>query len=268
MYEIDPFGDGDESKALRPPGTIGRRLLPRQARNGRPSATGGPDPEVPRGTIQLTAGHSASGSGVKFAGSGADLDQLRAAFERQHCVRLPGFLADALSSRLQGYVREGEFSSTPLAGDRTELSMVAGKAPQLLMLLMNDPRLFELVRSITGCGRIGSCEGNVYRKLPGEGADSWHGEVFGYRMIAISLDLSERPYAGGGLEIRDRSSHQVLHRAGDSEPGDAMLVRLAPVLQHRVTGVEGESPRTVYAGRFMRLRSSTHSELARPASRA
>jgi hypothetical protein len=107
----------------------------------------------------------------------------------------------------------------------------------------------------------------VYRKVAGEGADSWHGEVFGYRMIAISLDLSERPYAGGALEIRDRSSHQLLHRTGGSEPGDAMLVRLAPLLQHRVTAVGGESPRTVYAGRFMLLRSSTQSELAQPATR-
>jgi SAM-dependent methyltransferase len=267
LYEIDPCKTRDEPNMLRPPGTIGRRPRPGQARNGRPSATGGGDAEVPKGTIQLASGRSASGSGVKFGGSRDHLDALRAGFDRQHCVRLRGFLTDPLLKRTRGYIREGEFSSRPLPGDRTELTMAAGKAPQLLMLLMNDPRLFELVRTVTGCRRIGSCEGHVYRKMPGEQADPWHGEVFGYRMIAICIDLSERPYTGGPLEIRDRYSHRVLHRAVDSEPGDAMLVRLAPFLQHRVTSVQGDSPRTVYVGRFMLLKPSTRSKLAGPATR-
>lgn len=266
MYVIDPTADDDEPNALRPPGTIGRRVLSGQARNGRPSASGAGDAEAPRGTLELMAGGSASGSGVKFAGSSEDLDPLRAAFERQHCVRLPGFLTEPLLERLQGYVREGEFSGRSLPRDRTELTMEAGKAPQLLMLWLNDPRLFELVRTITGCRRIGACEGGVYRMMPGERADSWHGEVFGHRMIAISVDLSEQPYSGGALEIRDRYSHEMLHRAEDTDPGDAILVRLAPFLQHRVTSLEGDSPRTVYAGRFMLLKPSTRSKLARPAT--
>lgn len=266
MYEIDPSGDGDESNAPRRPRTIGRRLLPRQARNGRPSAIERHDPEVPTGTIELTAGHSPSGSAVEFAGSSEDLDRLRAAFDRQHCVRLPGFLTDSLLKRIQGYVREGRFSGRPLPGDRTELTMEAGKAPEVLMLLMNDPRLFELVRTITGCGRIGSCEGGVYRMMPSERADPWHGEIFGHRMIAISVDLSEQPYSGGKLEIRDRYSHEMLHGAGASEPGDALLLRLAPFLQRRVTAVEGDYPRTVYAGGFMLMKPATYSKLARPAT--
>ena len=40
-------------------------------------------------------------------------------------------------------------------------------------------------------------------------------------------------------------------RGRSDEPeliGSALLVRLAPSVQHRVTAVEGDSPRTVYAG--------------------
>jgi SAM-dependent methyltransferase len=269
MYEINPSGDGDESTTPGPPGTIASRLLPALARNGeRPPAPGGGDVEVPKGTIELATSHSASGSGVKFAGSSDDLDALRGAFERQHCVRLPGFLAGPLLERIQGYVSEGEFSTEALLGGRSEVTMEDGKAPQLLMLLMNDPRLFELVRAITGCAQIASCDASLYRVMPGrEHADRWHGEIFGHRMIVISVDLSERPYSGGVLEIRDRHSHQVLHRAVDTEPGDAMLIRSAPSVQHRVTPVEGDSPRTVYAGWFMRRKSSNSSKLARPGTR-
>jgi hypothetical protein len=218
--------------------------------------------------IQLDTSRSAAGSGVQFAGSSEDLDALRADFERQHCIRLPGFLTSSLLERIQGYIRESEFSHRSLVGRPPELIMESGKAPQLLMLLMNDSRLFELVRTITGCRRIGSCDGSVYRMMPGRGhMDRWHGEIFGHHMIAVGVDLSERPYAGGTLEIRDRYSHRVLHRVGGGEPGDATLVRLAPFLQRRITAVEGDFPRTVYAARFMLLKPSTYSKLARPPTR-
>jgi hypothetical protein len=97
-----------------------------------------------------------------------------------------------------------------------------------------------------------------------EHEEPWHGEIFGHEMVEMSIDLSARPYSGGVLEIRDRYSQQVLHRVADSESGDAVLVRLAPFLQHRVTAIEGASPRTVYAGRFMLFKPGTNSELARP----
>jgi len=77
----------------------------------------------------------------------------------------------------------------------------------------------------------------------------------------MSIDLSRRPYSGGVLETRDRYSRKVLHREVETEPGDALLVRLAPSVQHWVTAVEGDFPRTVCAGRFTR---GADSKLARP----
>jgi hypothetical protein len=80
-------------------------------------------------------------------------------------------------------------------------------------------------------------------------------------MVAMSINLSAKPYSGGVLEIRTRESGKVLHRTANTGPGDAILFRVAPGLQHRVTAVEGEVPRTAYAGWFI---AGTDFALLRP----
>jgi Methyltransferase domain len=265
VYEIEPSGAGVGSNARRspaPPRQLRKRLL--RHLNGRSS--GGSDREEPRdATIQITSNAPSRGSSVVSVGSARDLESSRAAFERHHCVRLPRLLDRPLLDRIRGYVDEGEFSAPEYEGMWTELSIEQGKAVQLLMLLVNDPHLFEHVRTITDCKRIGSFEGGLHRMMPGpEHEEPWHGEIFGHHMVEMSVDLSTQPSSGGVLEVRDRYSREVLHRAADVEPGDAVLVRLAPFLQHRVTAVTGDSVRTVYTGRFMLSKNGADSTLARP----
>jgi hypothetical protein len=268
MYELDPTGDRVGSSTRRPPpfphGLRGRMLRSRsldgtrkvdEGRNGTREAT-----------IQITS--SDSGGSRVARGSPQGLRSLREAFEQQHCVRLPGFLDASVLDRVQRYVAEGEFEVREYEAIRTELCMDGGKAAGLLLLLINDPHLFDLVHEITGCRRIGRFDGSIYRVMPGrEGEDSWHGEIFGHGILEMSIDLSTRPYTGGALETRDRQSGEVLHREVETEPGDALLVRLAPSVQHRVTAVEGDSPRTVYAGRFTLFKPGSDSKLARPGAR-
>jgi len=39
--------------------------------------------------------------------------------------------------------------------------------------------------------------------MPGdEGQDSWHSEIFGPRVVEMSIDLSTRPYSGGRARKR------------------------------------------------------------------
>ncbi len=179
-----------------------------------------------------------------LTGESGELESLRAAFERDHCVRLPDFLSAPLLDRIRAYADEGD------------------KAGALLFLLLNDAELFKLVRTITACRRIGRFEGDLVRTPPGpEHSESWHGDIFGHGMVSMTIDLSGQPHRGGALELRDRHSHELLHR-GETSPGDALLVRVAPFLQQRVTAVEGHAPRTVYGGRFMLSREGADSKLA------
>jgi hypothetical protein len=102
----------------------------------------------------------------------------------------------------------------------------------------------------------------VYRMLPGpQHADSWHDDLKEGRMLAMSINLGDEGYVGGLLEIRDRASKHTLYRARNTGPGDALIFRLDPTLEHRVTGVEGNVPKTAYAGWFM---PGPDSELLRP----
>jgi len=271
MYEIAPSGDGLAGSASPSSGlsrTLGERFRVARGRDGKGSRSTVDHPQTPEAAIEISSGGSGAAR-VVAAGLHPQLESLRTSFDGHHCLRLRHFLEGPLLERIQRYVAEGEFSARRYKGVWTDVCMDQGKAPELLMLLMNDPHLFESVRTITACRRIGRFDGVVSRMTPGRQRDEpWHGDIFGHQMVEMSIDLSTRRYSGGVLEIRDRYTGQVVHRLGDSEPGDATLVRLAPFLQHRVTAIEGESPRTVYAGRFMLFKSGVESELARPAPRA
>jgi hypothetical protein len=129
--------------------------------------------------------------------------------------------------------------------------MEANSTLATLLLAANDARLFGVIREISGCGAIGCFDGRVYRLAADSGHhDSWHSDVADNRMIAMSVNLSPEHYEGGVLQIRERDSEEILHQEPAPDPGDAIIFRLDESLRHRVTAVEGEVPRTAFAGWF------------------
>jgi hypothetical protein len=213
-------------------------------------------------TIQIKQAPSTSPdrSIAVSTGSDRELEALRDEYQRSHLVRLPRLLKPPLLDRIGRDVDSAEFEPRETELER-ELSMVPGRAYALLMLLANDPALFEVVRAATGCERIGRFDGRVYRMLPGAGhGNDWHDDVVANRLVAMSLNLSASPYSGGVLEIRDTRSREILHRVTSNGPGEALLFRIAPQLEHRVTAVEGTFVKTAFVGFF---RSGPDSILAR-----
>ena len=167
-------------------------------------------------------------------------------------------------ARVERELDGGEFAEMHHPTGHTELCMDRGRAAALLLFLCNDPTLFDLVRSITGCDPIGAFAGRVYRLLPGpKHAGRWHDDNTDGRMIAMSINLGRAPFDGGVFELRDRDSGRVLRQVPNTGPGDALLFRIGPDLQHRVTGVEGEVEKTAYAGWF---RSEPEAKLVTPAA--
>jgi hypothetical protein len=117
--------------------------------------------------------------------------------------------------------------------------------------LMNDRRLFELVEEITGCGPIGSFTGRLYRMMPQRNDyASWHDDLAYHRLVAISINVSTGAYLGGILQIRNRESGVIISEVQNIQPGDAIVFRLSPDLEHRVTEVSGGVSRTAYSGWF------------------
>ena len=209
---------------------------------------------MPPDALQATAVIQLTRQGTVFAGSDADLDRLRAEFERQHSVRLCEFIEPRLLKFIQDDIDRGEFIErvhgrlTPPAID---LCMMQGRALGLLHVLLNDRTLFRLIRDITGCGPITSFDGSVYRMASGgRGHDTWHSDMVESRVIAASVNLTGDTYRGGLLQIRDEVSGRIVHEVANTGQGDVVVFRLSNRLKHRVTDVEGPVAKTAYAGWF------------------
>src|SRR5262245_1127573 len=98
----------------------------------------------------------------------AELEQLRAQFDRQHYVKLPGFLPPALLRLVQAKIEEAQFyeRTHEAIGPNKELCLTSGFAPALLLFLLNNSALFQLIQFIARCPRIGCFEGRIYRVAP------------------------------------------------------------------------------------------------------
>jgi hypothetical protein len=191
--------------------------------------------------------------GAVVTAAGADVARAREAFAETHHLRLPALLDPGVLALVRREVAAARFAERVhgAIGPNRELCMEEGPAAGLLHLLLNASELLGLVEAITGCPAIGCFRGRVYRMLPGgRHRDAWHDDLGDDRLLALSLNLGDRPYRGGALQLRERGTHRVLAEVPNTGPGDAIVFRLAPGLQHRVTPVEGEVPKTAFAGWF------------------
>ena len=197
--------------------------------------------------------------GVRVVGSSGVVERLRADFAREHFVRLPKFLPKDLLDRVTREIDRSEFYERAHSGigDNKELCMRSNTiAAGLLHLLLNSEELFDVVARVTGCGRIGYFRGRVYRVVPGYGHhDAWHSDVARHRLVAISINLSRRPYRGGTLEMRAAKSRRLLREIPNPGFGDAILFRIGDDLEHRITDIEGASAKTAFAGWFHAYRA-------------
>lgn len=191
-----------------------------------------------------------------WKGSNKDLRSLKKEFETKHYVRLPGFLDKDLFENIQASLKTARFYQRIHRGEEnyviaTESCMRKNKTHALLQFLMNDQKLFSLIREITGCGTIGCFNGRTFRLTAKEGHyDNWHDDLKLNRMLAISINLSKEKYEGGIFQLRKTGGEGLLASIHNTGPGDAFLFRVARGLEHQVLPVTGDAVRTTYAGWF------------------
>lgn len=196
--------------------------------------------------IQLTA------SGLVSSDPG-EIDRLADAFARVHCVSVRQFLEPAILRRLAAAIEHAPFQPRVHEIDppATDLWMSDRSIRGTLLFLFNDASLFAFIRRLSGCDPIGCFIGSVYRMMSElSHTDSWHDDVFDGRMVALSCNLSAEAYNGGVLQIREKATGRVVHEAANTGFGDAIIFRLAPALEHRVTDVLPGPAKTAYAGWF------------------
>ena len=181
----------------------------------------------------------------------ASLAALRDAFDRQHVVRLRGFLHPDLLSSVQAGVRAATYYDRGHEDIAREDCMADNATLALLCLTMNDPSVFRLIEQITGCGTIRLFNGRVYVMRPNAGHyDRWHSDATQGRLIGMSVNLSEYEFSGGHFQLTHRGHEHPEFDIANTGPGDAILFRIDDALVHRVTAVEGSEPRIAYAGWF------------------
>jgi hypothetical protein len=216
------------------------------------------------GPIQITR------RGLLIRDSDEQVQRLREQFSRQHYARLPEFLDTETLAFVRQEIDRGEFYERVHSGIKSnkELCLKQDAAYGALLLFVNDEHLFEIIRTITDCGRIGCFEGRVYRFAPRQGHhDAWHSDMAEDRLVALSVNLSAEIYTGGTLQIRDSQSHAIIQEVPNVGAGDALIFRVSANLQHRITKVTGTASKTAFAGWFRAkpdfltlLKTTTHSD--------
>jgi hypothetical protein len=182
-------------------------------------------------------------------------DALRRQFAQQRYLRLPGFFShDLLATVLRRLSRASfrERIAARVHPPAVDLKLDDPDLDGLLHFVLNDPALVGFVADVSSTDATGFV-GSVYRIAPGlDHRDSWHDDADGNRLVALTLNLSEGPFEGGELEMRERGRRQPLWRIANTGPGDALLFAIRPDLEHCIRPMTGTAPKTALAGWFCR----------------
>jgi hypothetical protein len=177
---------------------------------------------------------------------------LREEFASNSCVKLVNVLESSLVSLVQAKVREASFHERIHPASGRELCMEEDQTVGLLRFLFTTPVVFDLVDRITGCAPITSFICRIYIFRPNAGdVHHWHDDCSGGRQLGFSLNLSDRVFDGGELELRRRGEEEAFCQTVNTGLGDALIFRIDDELEHRVLPVTGSVPKVALAGWFI-----------------
>jgi 2-oxoglutarate-Fe(II)-dependent oxygenase superfamily protein len=190
--------------------------------------------------------------------------ELRKRFDRDHYLVLPRMFSPEVYEMLMDRVGAAAFETRNHNNFAVELCMADPLTESLILFLLNNPHLHRALREITGVEAIGSFTGRVYRMNSSEGHyDSWHNDMKGDRLLALSANLSAGAFRGGGLQLRRYGTAEILNEVRNTGLGDGLIFRISRELEHCVMPVEGDVPKTALAGWF-RTERSLHEQIRHP----
>lgn len=188
--------------------------------------------------------------GIRWKVRGSRLKSLQRQFEEKHFLKIPGFVSGKLCGDIVKQIEAAKFFKKTHKNIAVDLCMRENQTLRLLQFLMNDPELFGRIQELTHCPAIGCVTGRVYRMELGTNHDNWHNDLTENRLVAFSLNLSAKKYKGGSLWMREEKKGGRKWEVPNLGLGDLLIFRLRQDLMHMVANVEGENPKTAYAGWF------------------
>ena len=177
--------------------------------------------------------------------------QLQSELRRKHILVLRRFLHPEILRPVQKEFVQASFQPREYGDDLGHEQLMAENSGwNLLHFLLNDAVLLRLLATVSGSS-VGFFSGRVYKLIPGQnhGLD-WHSDVCENRLYAFRLNMSSRELQGGALQIRHPKSKRLAFQSNVLKPGDALLFKIDPKWEHRISPVEGRHPRIAYAGWF------------------
>ena len=193
-----------------------------------------------------------------------DVERLRCEFEKNHFVMLRDLFDPELLSLVLSNLEQGQWRDSAESGFYSESVLENCAAPALLQFVSNTPKFLKTISEITGINSLTWFVGRVYRMRPYvDRTDEWHTDAAHGRLIGMSLNLSPRGFEGGLFQMREGQPGRMLVEIANTGLGDAILFRLTPDFRHRVTEVQGDQPKTAFAGWFTSVNQSMKERLDR-----
>jgi len=187
---------------------------------------------------------------TRFVG-GNEIRALRDEFQELHSVRLPALLHPDVMRVMVQRLETGAWIDKNHGKYGKEIILDDPPALHLAHFLSNTHEFLQFIRELSGCTAISHYGGRVYRMVPSlDHYDAWHSDAVKERLVGMSINLGPRPYLGGVFRLREKGCDEILRELPNTVPGDAILFRISPELQHMVSPVEGLEPKTAFAGWF------------------
>jgi len=165
-----------------------------------------------------------------------------AAFESGFCAKM---VERAARTR---FVADGDIEG--IGSRLVESPQLIGRA---ISLLLHSTELLHWLEDVTGMGPLRAIAGRFAEMRASHGdALDWHDDLHDTtRRLAIIVNLSERPFAGGQFQLRRKGETELLMCHDHPQAGSVLIVAVRPELEHRVTPVSSGGPRRIYAGWFL-----------------
>lgn len=209
---------------------------------------------------------------ISNTGVTSDAEQaalLREEFRAVNCVRIRQVLDPSLLGFLQHRLEKAEWKSKIHEEIGVEYVTEDRPALHLCHFLANLKVFRALIEELTECGPLNLFTGRVYRMIPALGHyDSWHNDVIENRLVGMSINLSPLGFRGGLFQLRGRGAENILAQVSNTGFGDILLFKISPELEHRVSAIEGDEPKTAFAGWFRSERGDYFDDLIKSARKA
>ncbi len=182
----------------------------------------------------------------------AEPTECQAEFASQSSLLVREPIAPRLLERLMRGAAAATYTEDKVEGIGTREIELGRRVGATIGLLLSRPVLLRWLEGVTGKTPLRAVAGQLAQtRANGQDILAWHDDTqVPDRLLAVVLNLSDRPYTGGDFELRETGTANVLRSYRHHQPGSMLIFAVDKRLQHRVTALDSGGPRRVYAGWF------------------